>query len=165
MVLLHLSQSKIKCCKTTFLDSIDLSILRTLTLTSIEIQDEKLIKLTSSTWLLERVSLFDCSRKTYFKIETSANSNMKELDIIETLVDFHTKPMEINAPSVEKLHFLFFVPKGKYHVKNLSNCLECTLDEPQDQSQATSWWNALLLLKFHVLLLQLLPSFEHVRVI
>ena len=155
----------LKCCKTSFFDSIDLPVLRTLTLRSIEIQDEELRKLTSSTRLLERLSLFDCSRTTYFKIETSANSNLKQLDIIETPVHFSTKPMEINAPSVEKLHFLFFAPRSKYHVKDLTNCLECTFDEPQDQPQATSWQNTFLPLRYHLVLLQILPSFAHVRVI
>ena len=101
VVLQHLILLWLKCNKTTFLDSIDLPVLRTLTLASIKIQYEELKKLTSSTQLSERVSLFDCSRKTYFKIKTSANSNMKELDIIETLVDFHIKlPLQFKLTSL-----------------------------------------------------------------
>ncbi|WKA13174.1 hypothetical protein VitviT2T_030501 [Vitis vinifera] len=161
----------LKGCVLELPDSIYLPNLHTLSLTRMEIGSRNgmtIRKITSRAPLLERMSLVNCSRFRNFNIDASESPNLKELAIIETKVDLaRSTGMDICAPSVEKLVFLYASPRREYHVKDVSNCLEFTF-ALSDQPHEYLWKEVgeeLLSLRYHVVLLNLLPHFQHVRVL
>lgn len=130
----------LKGCVLELPDSIYLPNLHTLSLTRMEIGSRNgrtIRKITSRAPLLERMSLVNCSRFRNFNIDASESPNLKELAIIETKVDLaRSTGMDIFALSDQPHEYLW---------KEVGE--------------------ELLSLRYHVVLLNLLPHFQHVRVL
>ena len=161
----------LKGCVVELPDSGNLPNLRTLSLSRMEIgrtNGGTIRKLASMAPMLERLSLVNCARTRNLNVDVSGSPRLKELSIIETKVDLaRTTGMDIFAPSVKKIIFLYASPRKDYNIYDVSNCIEFTfaISEQLREYLWTEVREDWLSLRYHVALLNLLPHFQNVKVL